>query len=104
MHGMHIRLVDIDYTSKFTCSVCKDIPDVVIFDGITLGTVKNLPPPVIEIDPDQRISLVPKTMCLFIPPKAQRNALSEYLHNGLSIVAFQEMVQSIGPNPLTDYI
>ena len=96
--------MDINYTSSYTCSICKDHPDVVIFDGVTMGTVKNLPQPSIELDTSQILPKVPQTIRIFIPSKKHRKAIADYLYNGLSTTAFQEMVLSIGGNALTEYI
>ena len=44
-HGWnaYLRMIDLDYISSFTCPICKDSPEVVVFDGITLGTLKHVP-------------------------------------------------------------
>ena len=97
----YLRLVNINYTISFTCSICKDNPDVVVFDGVTLGTIKNIPPAIIHIDTDQKLKCVPQSARLFIPSHVQRKRLTEYLQNGLSITAFRELVNNIVPNPLT---
>ena len=81
-----------------------DRPEVVVFDGITLGTVKQLPDPVLELDTNQRLPLIPQSLRVFLPSTAHRKAISEYLLDGLSLFAFKELVDSIGQKPLTDYI
>ena len=96
--------MNINYTESFTCSICKSRPDVVIFDGITLGTVKKLPPPTLKFDENQHIPSVPQSTRLFILSKAVRREISQYLQNGLPTCAFKRLLQSIDPKALADYI
>ena len=77
---------------------------MVVFDGVTLGTIKNIPPAIIHIDTDQKLKCVPQSARLFIPSHVQWKRVTEYLQNGLSITAFRELVKNIGPNPLTEYM
>ena len=41
-HGWnaYLRMININYES--TCPKCKSCPDVLIFDGITMGTIKSI--------------------------------------------------------------
>ena len=36
-------MIDADYVCNFTCPICKDSPETLVLDGITMGTVKELP-------------------------------------------------------------
>ena len=41
-HGnAYLRMVNIDYTAIFICPDCRDNPDVIILDGLTLGQVEK---------------------------------------------------------------
>ena len=100
----YLRLVDINYKESFTCSKCKDSPDIVIFYGITLGTVKDIPPFSIQIDEDQQILPTSQETRLFIPSITKRKAIIQYLQHGLSISAFHILIQSLGISSLENYI
>ena len=39
----YLRLVDIDYDIQFTCPICKVPPSIIILDGISMVTTKQLP-------------------------------------------------------------
>ena len=40
---MRTRLIDINYNLSFSCLNCVTTPETVIFDEVTLGTLKDLP-------------------------------------------------------------
>ena len=46
----YLRMVSIDYKARFTCPICKDKPEVIIMDGVTMGTCKQLPEAFFEYD------------------------------------------------------
>ena len=89
----YLRLININYRWSFTCPKCKDRPDV-IFDGITLCTVKVIPPFSIQIDEDQHMFPISQEFRVFIPSIANRRALLQYLQHGLPITALQNLLQS----------
>ena len=39
----YLRMADINYQLLFTCPMCKDKPDVIILNGIAMGTTKAIP-------------------------------------------------------------
>ena len=49
----YLRMVDINYSSHYTCPQCKHKPDTIILDGIAMGTTKELPSVVPNVDHDQ---------------------------------------------------
>ena len=100
----YLRLINIDYQKSFTCPICKDCPDVVVFDGVTLGTIKEVPPFSMQLDKNQLIPPVPQVLRIFIPSKAKRQEILGYLENGLPILAFPDFVQSLEITPLANYI
>ena len=75
-----------------------------IFDGITLGTVKEIPPFSIHIDEDQQILPVSQEIRLFIPSITKRKAIIQFIQHGLPYSAFQNLIQSLGVTPLENYI
>ncbi|KAI6647838.1 hypothetical protein LOD99_8425 [Oopsacas minuta] len=91
----YLRLININYGESFSCSKCQDSPDVVIFDGITLGTMKDIPSSSIQIDEDQQLLPISQGLRMFIPSIANRKALLQYLQHGLPITAFQNLLQSL---------
>ena len=49
----YLRMVDINYSSHYTCPQCKHKPDTIILDGIALGTMKELPSVVPNVHHDK---------------------------------------------------
>ena len=43
--------MEINYHKCFSCPIGRERPDTVIFDGVTLGTVKELPHESLPTDP-----------------------------------------------------
>ena len=42
-HGnAYLRMVNIDYTAIFICPDCRDNPDVIILDRLTMGTSREI--------------------------------------------------------------
>ena len=76
-------------------------PFTVIFDGVTLGTIKEVPPFSMQLDKNQLILPVP--LRTFIPSKAKRQEILGYLENGLPIRVFSDFVRSL-EIPLGNYI
>ena len=81
-----------------------ECPDVVIFDGITLGTIKKIPPYFIQFYDNQRIPPVYQAIRIFIPSVTKRKAIVDYLRTGLNLSAFKDLVQSLGIKPLGNYM
>ena len=65
----YLRLINIDYQKCFTCPICKDCPDVVIFDGVTPSTSKEVPSFSMQFDKSQLIPPVPQVLVHFSHPK-----------------------------------
>ncbi|KAI6659494.1 hypothetical protein LOD99_10742 [Oopsacas minuta] len=55
----YLRTVDIDYDSNYICPKCKDHPDVIILDGIAMGTMKSVPEVDAKFDQDQQYPMIP---------------------------------------------
>ena len=105
-HGWnaYLRMLDIDYTISFKCPVCKDIPEILVLDGITMGTIKELPDFSQEFDEDRIFPLVPLHLRVVVPDINIRKAIKEYCLTGLSEAAFHNMVHSLKCKELCDYI
>ena len=65
-----------------------DCPDVDIFNGATLGTIKEDPPFLMQFHKSQLIPPVHQVLRTFIPSKAKRHDILGYLENGLPIRVF----------------
>ena len=59
-----LRLMGINYPQCFSCPICRDSPETVILDGVTLGTMKELPPE--RLQTDNTISLLSTTQLGFV--------------------------------------
>lgn len=75
-------MLDIDYSTCFSCPKCKETPEFLILDGITMGTLKELPDYTQEFDEGQRYALVPMSVRVFIPDLATRKRIKEYSKKG----------------------
>ena len=71
----YLRMLDIDYSTCFSCPKCKETPEFLILDGITMGTIKELPDYTQEFDEGQRYALVPMSVRVFIPDLATRKMI-----------------------------
>ena len=105
-HGWnaYLRMVDIDYQVNFTCPTCKTNPDVVILDGVTLGTLKHIPEIAHQVDNQQKYSIIPFSDRTLIPNSETRKKLKEYSSIGLNQSSFNEMITSIYLKELVDYL
>ena len=105
-HGWnaYLRMINLDYKARFTCPTCKDNPEVVILDGITLGTLKQIPEIPHITDENQRFKLIPFSERVFIPNPGARKLLKEYCSVGLKEASFTEMINSINNIEFMDYI
>ena len=99
----YLRMVNIDYTASLTCPICKDNPEVIIMDGVTMGTSKEVPETDYQYDENQQYSPIPLTERLFVANKHLRKQLQEYSQNGLRVDRFNELLDLL-MDSLADYI
>ena len=76
-------MVDLEYHAKFTCPTCKDNPEVIILDGITLGTLKRIPEIPHKTDENLRFNLIPFSDRVLVPNPVTRKLLKDYCSVGL---------------------
>ena len=100
----YLRMVDIDYSSHYTCPQCKHEPDVIILDGIAMGTMKALPTVVANVDQDQIYPLIPFSDRVFIPDSTVRSKLINYCLQGLTGDIFDELINSLNNQEFANYI
>ena len=100
----YLRMVRIDYKANFTCPICKDNPEVVIMDGVTLGTLKHIPEISHSKDKEQHFNLIPTSDRVFISNSATRKKLKDYSLMGLTKTIFFEMLDFISNKEFVDYI
>ena len=55
----YLRMAEVNYQTQFSCPVCKDKPDVIIMDGIAMGTTKPTPEIHPQVDETQYYPMVP---------------------------------------------
>ena len=105
-HGWnaYLRMIKIDYKARFACPICKENPEVIIMDGITLGTLKHIPEISHQVDKEQHFNLVPTSERVFISNSVTRKWLKDYISMGLTISNFIQMLDSITCTELVDYI
>ena len=91
-HGWnaYLRTISIDYKSAFTCPTSKDNPEIIILDGITMGTIREIYDVFSGIDPNQYIPLVPLATRTLIAEPEVRKLLAEFSYNGLDKEQFNE--------------
>ena len=51
---------------RFACPICKENPEVIIMDGITLETLKHIPEISHQVDKEQHFNPVPTSVYLFL--------------------------------------
>ena len=105
-HGWnsYLRMIEIDYPKTFTCPKCKDNPDVIIMDGIMMGTVKNIPEYFNQYDEGQIYEPIPISERVFIQNTDSRKQLIEYCQGGLSDRVFHNTVTSLDFREFADYV
>ena len=91
-------------TRKVSFVICKEYSEVGIFDGVTLGTIKEVPPFSMQFDKSQLILPIPQILRTFISSKTKREDILGYLENELPIRIFSDFVQSPEISPLANYI
>ena len=96
-HGWnaYLRMIDFDFTYILTCPTCKDSPEVIILDGITMGTSKEIPDSSPEFDENQFYSPIALRDRLFISESKLRKELHEYCLNGLNVERYKETTASL---------
>ena len=99
----YLRMVEVNYKTQFSCPLCKDRPEVIIIDGIAMGTTKPIPELHPQVDETQHYSLVPFSERSFIPKREIRNKLHKLCEIGLVDSTFNKVIESI-PKELADYI
>ena len=101
-HGWnaYLRMISIDYSKTFACPKCQDSPDVIIMDGIMMGTVRKLSQYLIQYDEGQIYQPIP--LIVFISSTDSRKQLIEYCITGLSEELFHTTVTSLDYRELTD--
>ena len=105
-HGWnaYLRMINIDYKANFTCPICKENPEVIIMDGVTLGTLKHIPEISHSKDKEQHFNLIPTTDRVFISNSAIRKKIQNYSLLGLTKNFLFEMLDFISSKEFVDYI
>ena len=99
----YIRMADIKYQSIFSCPICKEKPDVIILDGIAMGTTKTIPEYHHQFDETQVHSLVPFPERSFLYKSDLKRKLQKLCEIGLVETIFKSVIKSI-PNEFANYI
>ena len=99
----YLRTVDIAYNSHYICPKCKDHPDVIIIDGIAMGTMKTVPEVAAKFDQDQQYPMIPFSDRVFIPDPTIRKQLLKYCTEGLTDNNFKDILKSLNKE-MADYI
>ncbi|KAI6659971.1 hypothetical protein LOD99_14312 [Oopsacas minuta] len=99
----YLRTVDIDYDSNYICPKCKNHPDVIILDGIAMGTMKSVPEVDAKFDQDQQYPMIPFSDRVFIPDTAIRKQLLKFCSEGLTENTLKDLLKSIHKE-MADYI
>ena len=97
-------MIDLNYQTNFTFPTCKGNPEVVIMDGITLGTLKHIPETPRLIDEFQKFSIIPTSNRVFIPSAKTRKMLKEFSFMGLRERNFDEMLTCIAVEEFVNHI
>ena len=99
----HLRMADMDYQSLFSCPICKNKPDVIILDGIAMGTTKKIPDYHHQFDETQIQSLVPFSERYFLCKSDLKRKLQKLCEIGLAETVFKSVIKSI-PDEFANYI
>ena len=92
----YLRLVDIDYSDNFCCSICKENP-LIILDGIAMGTTKRLPVKLENIDASRIYSKIPLKERIYIANSKIREILLKFTDSGIDNDEFTNILSSIQP-------
>ena len=107
-HTMHLawnaylRLSAIDYSRCFSCPICVTAPETVIFDGVTLGTNKEIPTE--SVPKDIPIAHIPMEYRVWITNSKLRRTLQHYSTDGLSPHAFGILMVDLDPGFFHEYV
>ncbi|KAI6660643.1 hypothetical protein LOD99_10374 [Oopsacas minuta] len=100
----YLRLVDLDYSSHYTCSQCKLEPKIVVIDGIAMGIMRSLPEVEEAVDYEQKYPMIDTSERVFIHDVDLRNALLEYSLQGLQEDRFDELLEKLNNKEFCAYI
>ncbi|KAI6650705.1 hypothetical protein LOD99_7756 [Oopsacas minuta] len=105
-HGWngYLRMLDINYKTSYICPLCQEAPEFLIMDGITVGTIKELPNTVEEYLEDQRLSFVPLSNRVLVSDLKTRKLIKSYYSFGLGESEFHTMINSLEFEEITEYI
>ena len=99
----YLRLVDVNYNNLFCCPNCTKTPDTIIFDGIALGTLKEIPkdtPPT-----EQHLTPhVPIQDRVWVSSPRIRTSLRQYAKEGLSPNRYAILIADLDYGSFHDYI
>ena len=99
----YLRLVNIDYANKFYCVKCKESPQILILDGIAMGTTKVLPQKDDNIDESQQYPLIQLAERVYVADVETRKQLLRFVESGLSTSDFDRIIETVRPE-FADYI
>ena len=99
----YLRLIDIDYKRNLSCPICDTNPETVIFDGVTLGTIRGIPN---DNQPKETIVIphIPIEKRIWISNPRLRRTLKQYTKDGLSPQEFNIFVEDLDPGAFQEYI
>ena len=81
----YLRLIDVNYNLSFSCPHCATTPETVIFDGVTLGTLKDLPKDTPPTENHVTMHIPIQDRVLISSPRV-RTSLKQYTKDGLSTI------------------
>ena len=99
----YLRLIDIDYQKYFSCPTCATNPETIILDGVTLGTIREIP----NDDQPKETAVtthIPIEKRIWISNPKLRRTLKRYIKDGLSPKEFTIMVADLDPGAFQEYI
>ena len=106
-HGWnsYLRMLNVDYKLNFTCPICKDNPETLILDGITMGTIRELPNKSnYDFDEHQKYNLVPMSKRVYISNLNSRKSLKIYYLDGVIEDTFKELMNSMEYKEFVDFV
>ena len=99
----YLRLVNIDYANNFYCVKCKESPQILILDGIAMGTTKILPQKDDNIDESQQYPIIQLAERVYVADVETRKQLLRIVESGLSTSDFERIIETVKPE-FADYI
>ena len=98
-----LRLMEINYPQCFSCPICKDSPDTIILDGVTLGTIRELPRE--SSFAETNISqYVPISRRIWVSNPRVRKSLRTYAKDGLSLEEYNILLANLEPEAFQVYV